>query len=69
MKTDTEVRVEGMNLLLQNMDLVDAERFFALIQGEKFDYTKWRSDLWKDRSVQELSSLAMDNFKNKIEDI
>ena len=63
MKTDTEVRVQGMNLLLQNMDIVDAERFFALIQGEKFDYTKWRNGLWEDRSVHELSSLAMDNFK------
>ncbi|MDF3821870.1 hypothetical protein P3G55_18340 [Leptospira sp. 96542] len=63
MKTDTELRVEGMNLLLKNMDIVDAERFFALIQGEKFDYTKWRKNLWEKNSVKEISKLAMENLK------
>jgi hypothetical protein len=65
MKTDTEVRIEGMNLLLNNMDIVDAERFFGLIQGEKFDYTKWRKNLFEDKSVKEISKLAMENLKNK----
>lgn len=63
MKTDTELRVEGMNLLLKNMDIVDAERFLSLIQGEKFDYTKWRKNLWENSSVKEISKLAMQNLK------
>lgn len=32
MKTDMEVRVEGMNVLMKHMDILDAERFIALIQ-------------------------------------
>jgi len=41
MKTDTIIRNEGMHVLMENMGLVEAERFIMLIQKEPFDYTKW----------------------------
>lgn len=65
MKTDMEVRVEGMNVLMKHMDILDAERFISIIQTDKFDYTKWRQNLWADISVREISKLAMENIKRK----
>ncbi len=65
MKTDLEVRAEGMSILLKYMDVLEAERFISIIQSEKFDYTKWRQNLWKDLSVREISKLAMENLEEK----
>ena len=41
-KTDTVIKAEGMNVLIENLGPVDAERFIALINRETFDYTQWR---------------------------
>ena len=40
MKTDTIIRNEGTQVLMENLELIEAERFFMLIQKEQFDYTK-----------------------------
>jgi hypothetical protein len=64
MLTDTEIKQNGMNALMKELGIVDTERFFALIQRDNFDYTKWRKNLWKDKSVREISKEAMD-FRNK----
>ena len=65
MKTDTEIRNQGFKLLFENMNMVEAERFISLIQREKFDYTKWRKNLFKHMSVEELSDKAMNFVKNQ----
>jgi hypothetical protein len=39
--------------------LVEAERFIALIQREKFDYTQWRQNLFAELSGEEISRQAM----------
>jgi hypothetical protein len=36
MKTDTEIRAEGMRLLMKGLREVNAERFLALMNREKF---------------------------------
>jgi hypothetical protein len=46
---------------MENLGLVEAERFIALIHAESFDYTEWRQDnLFSDMSVEELSKAAME---------
>lgn len=40
------------------MNFKRIERFFVLIQLEHFDY-KWRKNLWKNKSVHELSKNIM----------
>ena len=60
MITDTELRIEGMNALLNALGEVQAERFITLIIREPFDYTKWQRTLWQDRSVREISQAAME---------
>ena len=59
MKTDTAIRKEGMNVLLNTLGHVDAERFISLIIREPFDYTEWRQDHLDDEDVQTLSKKAM----------
>lgn len=64
MITDTELRIEGMNVLLNALGEVQAERFITLIIREPFDYTTWQRILWQDRSVQEISQAAMEYRKS-----
>jgi len=57
----------GMECLMDNLGLVEAERFIALINAEPFDYTEWRKEnLFKDILVPELSRAAMEFRRVKI---
>ena len=65
MRIDTEIKTLGFAILTQHLGSVDVERFAALIQREKFDYTKWRQTLFADMSDEEISRQAMDFQKYK----
>ena len=64
MRTDTELKIKGMEVLLKELGKVEAERFISLIKREPFDYTRWQRALWKDKKVEELSKEAME-FRKK----
>ena len=59
MITDTEIRLKGLKILAKYLGDIEAERFVALIQRERFDYTKWRQGLDEDLSVEDISKKAM----------
>jgi hypothetical protein len=60
MKTETIIKIEGLNALIEKLGYVDAERFIMFMNKNPFDYTKWRQEnLNNDLSVRELSELAM----------
>jgi len=63
--SDTEIKQKGIHILSQYLGDVEAERFFALIQRERFDYTKWRQELDEELSIEEISHKAMLLRKNK----
>ncbi|MFZ2633541.1 MAG: hypothetical protein WA081_23585 [Desulfosalsimonadaceae bacterium] len=68
MRTDSEIKMLGFEILSNNLGRVETERFIALIQREKFDYTKWRENLFDGLSGKEISKRAMefqDTLKNK----
>ncbi len=69
MKTDTQLNSEGFHLLFENLGVVDAERFIALVQREKFDYTQWQRHLFDELSVEELSRRAMEYVKTNEEPV
>ena len=48
MRTDTVLRCDGMNALVERLGIVEAERFVTLILREPFDYTEWRQRLFED---------------------
>ncbi len=58
MKSDTMIKKEGFKALKEKLDLVEFERFIVIINREKFDYTKWRKNLFEDFSLEELESKA-----------
>jgi hypothetical protein len=64
MRTDTIIRNEGTQVLMDNLGLVEAERFIMLIQKEPFDYTRWQENLFEDMSIDEISQKAA-NFREK----
>ena len=67
MRADAVIRQEGMNVLIEKLGKVDAERFISLIIREPFDYTKWQEDLFEDLTIRELSEKAMDYIKDNEE--
>jgi hypothetical protein len=69
MRADTLIRHEGINTLIKNLGLIEAERFIMLIQKETFDYTKWQENLFEDMTIEEIynnaAKLRDENKKNK----
>ncbi len=65
MITDSEIRVKGLQVLSEHLGTVEAERFIALIQRERFDYTKWRQEIDQGFSVDELSRRAMEHTEEE----
>ena len=64
MLTDTEIKINGYQVLVKALGEVLAEKFISLMIREPFDYTKWQKGLLVDRTVEELSNSAMKNIKN-----
>ena len=64
MKTDTEIRIDGTQALVETLGEVDAERFIALIMREPFDYTKWQRTLFGEQSIEQISQAAREKREN-----
>ncbi len=62
--TDIEIKIKGYKILIKELGELNAEKFISLIIREPFDYTKWKKNLFKNKSVRELSSKAME-FKDR----
>lgn len=42
MKTEAEIRMTGMQALINALGLVEAERFMVSVSRDRFNYTEWR---------------------------
>ena len=58
MRTDSTLRHEAMNALVQTLGMVDTERFISIIKRDTFDYTEWRRGLWNDMTIDEIYNEA-----------
>lgn len=65
MMTDTEIKLQGLEALVNALGEVQAERFISLIMREPFDYTVWQRELWPEKGVEEISNLAMQLRRNQ----
>ena len=52
--SENALRVAGMKLLTEGLGTVNAERFIHCVKADRFDYTEWQRDLWKDKSIEEI---------------
>jgi hypothetical protein len=57
--TDNEIKLQGLDALISSLGEVQAERFISLMLREPFDYTEWQAKLWSDKSIKEISGMAM----------
>nr|VFJ72170.1 MAG: hypothetical protein BECKFM1743C_GA0114222_106382 [Candidatus Kentron sp. FM]VFJ73878.1 MAG: hypothetical protein BECKFM1743A_GA0114220_107444 [Candidatus Kentron sp. FM]VFK22103.1 MAG: hypothetical protein BECKFM1743B_GA0114221_108394 [Candidatus Kentron sp. FM] len=60
MRADVEIKVSALEILNRHLGMVETERFIALIQRERFDYTAWRKDLFAGVGGKEISKRAME---------
>ena len=69
MKNDVVIKSEGYSALFEKLGPVDAERFLMLLSMERqgFDYTEWRRDLWKGKSLSEVVRFAKELERQSLE--
>jgi hypothetical protein len=58
MKTDTQIRSEGMLALIDKLGPAKTARFMTLVQREGFDYTNWRQNLFKGKTVNQIADMT-----------
>ena len=58
MLNETELRLEGVRLLLKGLGDLDTERFISIINKDHFDYTTWHRNMFGNKSIDELNQLA-----------
>ena len=52
--SESELAVKCMNVLVNNVGPVDAERFVYIMNRDNFDYTEWQKDLFEGETVDSL---------------
>jgi hypothetical protein len=65
MRTDTVVRVEAMQALINALGAVDTERFICMMKRDTFDYTEWQRNLWDGMSIEEIHELSAEYSRNQ----
>ena len=65
MISDAIIKKKGFEVLKEKLGIVEMERFIMLINREKFDYTKWRKDLFEDMDITDLANKA-DKFSKDL---
>jgi len=63
MTSDFAIVSQGMAVLREKLGIVEAEKFISIINREKIDYTTWRENLWKGKTLDEVYNDAVDYFK------
>lgn len=63
MKTEAQIRLLGMNALINALGLVEAEQFIAAISKDKLDYTQWRRQGLPNLSIDEIAAAANEATK------
>ncbi|MCM1267255.1 MAG: hypothetical protein NC302_05055 [Bacteroidales bacterium] len=64
MDSTMEIMNRGISCLIQQMGVVEAEKFISIINREKFDYTKWQQNLFDDMELEEINKAAAVFSKN-----
>ena len=64
MDNTMEIMNKGINCLLQQLGVIETEKFISIINREKFDYTKWREHLFENMTLEEINAKAMEFAQN-----
>ena len=58
MMTDNQILLRGMEALTNSIGIVEAEKFISIIIRDSSDYTEWRKNLFKGKSLDEINNEA-----------
>ena len=61
--TEAEIRQSGMKCLVENLGIIDTERFISALLRERFDYTEWRKNYFADMDLETLHKEAVEYGK------
>ena len=64
MESTAEIMNKGMKCLMEQMGVIEAERFISVIIREKFDYTKWQRDYFDAKTPTAIREEASQFEKN-----
>lgn len=53
-----EIMNKGMKCLMEQLGVVEAERFVATVIRERFDYTRWQREYFDEKSPAQISAEA-----------
>ena len=59
-----EIIERGYNCLFEHLGTIETEQFISYILSERFDYTKWRREYFKDMTLDEFLDAAADYEKH-----
>jgi hypothetical protein len=63
-RTETVLKIEALDVLIKTFGILETERFITSIKSNNFDYTEWHKELWKDKNIEEIHTMAVE-FENK----
>ncbi|MBP5260914.1 MAG: hypothetical protein J6Z43_02160 [Clostridiales bacterium] len=63
--SNSETLENGYKCLVENLGVVEAEKFISLVIREQDDYTKWRQKYFADSSVDDIVDSAVEFAKTK----
>ena len=58
-----EIMDKGFKCLLENLGVIETERFIATINRERFDYTKWRQEHYDEIFPEDFNAAAVEYAK------
>ncbi|MHB1200390.1 MAG: hypothetical protein ACYCZ6_12690 [Polaromonas sp.] len=58
MRTESEIRMQGMQALIGALGLIETERFLIAVNQDKFNYTEWRRTGLPDMSIEQIAAAA-----------
>ena len=58
MMTETALKAKAIDVLIKTFGVLDTERFITSIKSNNFDYTEWHKNLWKDKTIEEIHTMA-----------
>lgn len=64
MNNAADILDQGFACLVENLGVVDAEHFIALIKGDKFDYTVWQREYFDQMEQGQIRKEALEYAQN-----
>ena len=63
MRSETVIRKEGMEYLLDRLGVIDTEVFISSLLRERFDYTEWQREYFSKYSADDFLTKASEYDK------